>query len=130
MLARATCASHHAAVFETAQLLVSEVVTNALMHGRAPITLQISCVEGVGMQIEVTDTGPAMPVMRAHDVDAAHGRGIALVDLLSDAWGVQPAQPGKRVWFRLKQADKTPSSRPKPQPGLGIRGCGATRGCA
>jgi anti-sigma regulatory factor (Ser/Thr protein kinase) len=105
MLARMACATHNAALLETAQLLVSELVTNALIHGRPPITLQISCAEQQGLQVDVSDTDPDLPVIQPRDVRADHGRGVALVDLLSDDCGVQPADPGKRVWFRLKQRD-------------------------
>jgi hypothetical protein len=101
VLARASCITHNASVLDTAQLLVSELVTNALLHGRPPIVLQISCIEESGLQVDVTDTDPRLPVAEPWDVDAERGRGIALVDMLSDDWGVQPAAPGKRVWFRL-----------------------------
>jgi hypothetical protein len=70
-------------------------------HGRPPITLEVSCTERSGMDVRVTDTGPELPVVRDTDIAAAHGRGIALVDLLSDDWGVEQADPGKQVWFRL-----------------------------
>jgi anti-sigma regulatory factor (Ser/Thr protein kinase) len=101
VLRRVACATHNVAVIDAAQLLVSELVTNALQHGRPPITLQVSCIEQQGLRVDVIDSNPDLPVMRDHDVDVAHGRGIALVDMLSDDWGVQPADPGKRVWFRL-----------------------------
>jgi anti-sigma regulatory factor (Ser/Thr protein kinase) len=103
LLARVACATHNASVLDTAQLLVSELVTDALQHGRPPITLHISCVEEAGLQIELTDTAPGLPVLREHDLAAAHGRGIALVDMLSDDWGIRPGDQGKRIWFRLRQ---------------------------
>jgi hypothetical protein len=41
------------------------------------------------------------------------GRGLALVDLLSDAWGIEPEEPGKSVWFRLRLARAgAPMGRP------------------
>jgi anti-sigma regulatory factor (Ser/Thr protein kinase) len=101
LLRRASCARHNGPVLESAQLLVSEVVTNALLHGMPPIRVSVSCIEKVGMQVRVSDGSTAVPVRRDPDVLSEFGRGLALVDLLSDAWGVDQSREGKEVWFRL-----------------------------
>jgi anti-sigma regulatory factor (Ser/Thr protein kinase) len=97
------CSAHNAlVVVEVAEVLVSELVTNALLHGRPPIVLQIRCLKQDGLWVGVSDANPLPPVIRGHDVEATHGRGMALVNMLSDDWGVQLADRGKQVWFRVR----------------------------
>ena len=95
------CDIHQARVRDDAVLLVSELVTNAVRHGLPPITVAVEC--GVSeMTVQITDSdGGTGPLARDADAEAESGRGLALVDLLSDAWGVEPSQQGKSVWFRL-----------------------------
>ena len=100
-LAHATCTAHHAGVLASAQLLVSELVTNAVRHGAAPVTVQVECDTTAGVVVRVHDEGPAHPrLVRAGARDEG-GRGLALVDAVSDDWGVEPTGRGKAVWFRL-----------------------------
>jgi anti-sigma regulatory factor (Ser/Thr protein kinase) len=99
---QAYCDEHNASVLDEAALLVSELVTNAIRHGSPPLTTEVECVGTQGMQVRVSDGNPAVPAVRAATPDAESGRGTALVDLLSDAWGVEPMDHGKAVWFRLK----------------------------
>jgi anti-sigma regulatory factor (Ser/Thr protein kinase) len=101
-LAEAHCPAHNTSVLDEATLLVSELVTNALLHGAPPITLEIECDGSAGMQIRVSDGSGAQPAIGHPGVDDEHGRGVALVDMLSDAWGVDPTPNGKAVWFRLR----------------------------
>ncbi|WP_345645957.1 ATP-binding protein [Streptomyces siamensis] len=86
---------------DTAELLVSEVVTNALCHTRGPLRLNLQ-VRGSRLRCEVEDTDPAGPVRRFVDVDAEGGRGIELLDLLTDAWGTSDTATGKTLWFELR----------------------------
>jgi anti-sigma regulatory factor (Ser/Thr protein kinase) len=101
-LRRGPCAHHGTEVIDRAELLISELVTNAVRYGGPPITLSIDCTGDEGLQVRVSDgssKGPRRP--RATDSDES-GRGIALVDLLSDDWGVEVHEAGKAVWFRLQ----------------------------
>ena len=83
------------------ELLVSEVVTNAVRYGAPPITLAVEH-EDHDLVVRVSDGNPAPPVQReAQDWDES-GRGIQLVEMLSDGWGVEPSPDGKSVWFRLR----------------------------
>lgn len=86
---------------ETAVLLTSEVVTNALVHARSAPRLGVTVGED-GLRVEVADDDPGTP-RPVSDVDAGAlgGRGLRLVDELADDWGVAPAGPGKVVWFSL-----------------------------
>ena len=94
----------------TAQLLVSELVTNAVVHGMGPIGLRISRDEGM-LRVEISDVGAlaALPIRLPPDPHAETGRGLFLLNALASAWGTIPAsQHGpKTTWFEL-----TP-----PQPG-------------
>ncbi|GAB3600799.1 hypothetical protein GCM10027446_34360 [Angustibacter peucedani] len=97
----AACATHHARVLDDAQLLVSELVGNGVRHGGPPILLRVECVETDGLQVSVTDGGPGEPQRREAGPDAENGRGLTLVDYISDAWGVEAGEHGKTTWFRL-----------------------------
>lgn len=88
------------ALVETAQLCVSEIVTNAVVHAATPVQLDIRLLPAV-VRVEVGDGGAAPPErIEAQDEDV-HGRGIAIVELLAAAWGVEPRDEGKCVWFEL-----------------------------
>jgi anti-sigma regulatory factor (Ser/Thr protein kinase) len=101
-LAEACCGRHEAAVVEEAQLLVSELVTNAIRYGAPPVELQVRCAGEDRLQIRVRDSDPGVPTPRDADEDAEGGRGLMLVDLVSDAWGHEDDLDGKAVWFTLK----------------------------
>lgn len=82
-------------------LLVSEVATNALLHGRGEVRLSVMRRAGC-LRVEVADGSDRMPVRREATPMAEGGRGIALLDALSAAWGAQASPPqGKVVWFEL-----------------------------
>jgi anti-sigma regulatory factor (Ser/Thr protein kinase) len=85
---------------ETTALLTSEVVTNAIKHVGCPVQLRLS-VEDV-VRVEVADTSPMPPRLRPAPPEAEGGRGLHLVDALSDDWGAEPLAGGrKRVWFEI-----------------------------
>ena len=103
LLRQVTCESHHARVLDEAELLTTEVVTNAVRHGGPPITLEVACDGSTGMTVRVTDGKRDDPVLRHAGPYDESGRGVLLVDLLSAAWGVEPsADGGKTVWFSLR----------------------------
>ncbi|WP_309225697.1 ATP-binding protein [Quadrisphaera sp. INWT6] len=108
-LAQAHCHHHAASVLDEAQLLVSELVTNAVRHGSPPITTEVGCRGQAGLHVRVTDGATSEPLVRTPAVDDVGGRGMLLVDLLSSAWGVEPGSTGKAVWFELAPGD--PSAR-------------------
>lgn len=95
------CSEHATALLEDAVLLVSEMVTNAVRHGGPPLVVEVDCDE-VALQVRVRDGSPVLPVSRTPDPAAEGGRGMVLLQLLSDDWGVEPAEDGKSVWFRLR----------------------------
>ncbi|MFH8800448.1 ATP-binding protein [Streptomyces sp. NPDC017936] len=96
------------ALAETLVLLVSELVTNAVVHTGCPAVLRLSlpCCAGEGagectVRLEVADSSDRAPVPRCPGDDATGGRGLALVDGLADRWGWTVEGPGKRIWCEL-----------------------------
>jgi anti-sigma regulatory factor (Ser/Thr protein kinase) len=79
-------------------LAVSEVVTNAVIHGREPIVLRL-LVTSEGVRVEVGDGSPVSPAFSMVDPTAVTGRGLVLVSAVADRWGVEPEDHGKTVWF-------------------------------
>ncbi|MGY1578287.1 SpoIIE family protein phosphatase [Streptomyces sp. MN13] len=88
---------------DTAELLVSELVTNALRYGEGEIRLRLLLDRT--LVCEVWDSGLVQPRRRrARDTDEG-GRGLQLVGLLSAAWGSRRTHRGKTVWFELPLPD-------------------------
>ncbi|NHC15386.1 SpoIIE family protein phosphatase [Motilibacter deserti] len=85
---------------EVAALLVSEVVTNAVVHARTSAGLRIELADDRA-RIEVGDASPLAPVRREADSDELGGRGLLLLDRLAAAWGVEQSAEGKVVWFEV-----------------------------
>lgn len=104
---RAHSDSLPAAMLDDAQLLVSELVTNAVRHGRPAISLVVSLHPPL-IGVAVHDEGDSLPPVAPVPPDAGEsgGRGLMIVDRLSSAWGVLPDHqpPGKTVWFRIDPA--------------------------
>src|SRR3954465_7235674 len=88
-------------VLEDAELVVTELVTNALLHGAPPVVLRISPV-GSGVRIEVEDTGREMPIRMRENTEAMTGRGLSLVSRVTSGWGVERnGEGGKVVWAEI-----------------------------
>lgn len=89
---------------DSAVLLVSEMVTNVLVHTDADALLLAEVMgEGPGrrLRVEVFDTGDDLPHKRRPGELASSGRGLMLIELLADGWGVDPRGEGKSIWFEL-----------------------------
>lgn len=85
---------------DTLALLVSEVATNALIHGAGEVRVRV-IDRGVRLRVEVSDESSTLPTVRAFTGTTEGGRGLALVEALAEAWGAEPAPGGKTVWFEL-----------------------------
>jgi anti-sigma regulatory factor (Ser/Thr protein kinase) len=85
---------------ESAQLLVSELVTNAVVHAGSAVRLTV-ILRDSRIRVEVTDHDDALPRMRPLEMDSPGGRGLGIVDGLADAWGSDSRRDGKAVWFEL-----------------------------
>lgn len=99
-----------AALTQDAELLVSELVTNALLHADSEIALTLAVADGT-LEVGVTDRAHDRPLPRQDDGAttwtapaewyAEGGRGLRLVEMVADEWGVAGLPEGKQVWFRL-----------------------------
>ena len=96
-------AAGHGGQADIAEVLVSELVTNAILHARTPITVQVQADDDV-VRISVTDGVRASIRRRDYAADATTGRGIALVEALASNWGSGPSNGGKTVWFELSES--------------------------
>ena len=85
-----------------AELAISEVVTNAVLHGREPLRLRI-VVGADGLRVQVHDGSPVSPAFSMIDPTAVTGRGLLLVSAVADSWGVDPDETGKTVWFGFER---------------------------
>jgi anti-sigma regulatory factor (Ser/Thr protein kinase) len=111
----------HRPVTDTAVLLTSEIVTNAVMHSNsccAGGTVRLVLIEiGDGFRVEVSDDGSDLssPVVKG-DLYASDGHGLFLVQSLAHQWGYVRDEYGTTVWFWLDPAAACPSGVPGPGP--------------
>lgn len=88
---------------ETSQLLASELVSNAVLHGRAPINMSVLTEDADDrvVRVEVCNEGSGVPTRRvAGDLDPS-GRGLQLIADLAARWGITNDQGQTRVWFEV-----------------------------
>lgn len=95
-------------------MLVSELVTNAVVHTRRAAELRLSLPERgdarATLRVEVADASRLPPLPRHAEGDETHGRGLELVDGLADRWGWQPEGAGKRIWCEVDHGGCGPAS--------------------
>ena len=100
-----------AELVDTARLLTSELVSNAVTHANSGTSVVVAVADG-HLEVGVTDDNPHLPpkptpiAARGPDAQALpvgeRGRGLLLVDLLADEWDAIPLANGKQVWYRLQ----------------------------
>jgi anti-sigma regulatory factor (Ser/Thr protein kinase) len=104
---------------DTACLLASEILTNAVRHAHTPIGLRLYRAAG-DVTVEITDDNTHLPARRLADPDDENGRGLMLVESLASAWGARPTRTGKSVWFTLDlvpvAGELWPDGRHRPAP--------------
>ena len=88
-------------IAETAELLTSELVTNAIVHGRSDTRVRITATHDL-VHVEVSDDNDRRPSLQAPDDDALSGRGLSMLETSASRWGVDDADIGKVVWFTLE----------------------------
>ncbi len=85
-------------------LVVTELVTNAVVHGDAPISLELARISGA-VRISVFDAGTQLPQRRDPNRGMnAGGRGLEIVDRLASRWGSEPSAAGKVTWAEIDDA--------------------------
>ena len=95
---------------DTATLLTSEIVTNAIMHTKSgveggTVAIGVIAIPG-GVLVEVIDGGSAATPIVKGDLYAAEGHGLFLVEHLASQWGYQRDEAGTTVWFHLRADDE------------------------
>ncbi|KOG23150.1 MULTISPECIES: ATP-binding protein [Streptomyces] len=94
---------------DTLVLIISELVTNAVVHTGCPAVLRMLFAAGGGVRVEVADASDRPPRPRHADGDDTNGRGLELVDGLADRWGWQPEGAGKSIWCEVDRVSVAPS---------------------
>jgi anti-sigma regulatory factor (Ser/Thr protein kinase) len=85
-------------VADSVELMVSELATNSVKHADTPFELVVEHV-GSHVRVEVTDGGAGQPLPRDPVPSDPSGRGLRIVDLMADKWGVRRSGETKTVWF-------------------------------
>lgn len=86
---------------DSVNLMVSELATNALVHASSGFVVSIDR-SGAAVTISVTDRGDGAPALQSPSSSEPHGRGLRIVEALSDEWGITSTDgTGKTVWFRV-----------------------------
>jgi anti-sigma regulatory factor (Ser/Thr protein kinase) len=89
---------------DDAEVLISELVTNAVLHGRPAITVELT-TSATAVRVAVHDTSPTLPELSVHIPSRGQetGRGLLIVDALCSDWGITASEdtPGKTVWCEL-----------------------------
>ncbi len=97
-------------VRDSVSLMVSELSTNALVHGDSGFYITVDRADHA-VVISVSDRGGGTPVLHSPGPTEPHGRGLRIVDALSDAWGIATTcSDGKTVWFRMSLSPSVPDS--------------------
>ena len=88
---------------ETAELLISELATNAMRYGKEPIELQVLLLDDL-VTLSVADADPPLPRFRRSSYDDEGGRGLQLVATMASRWGARATPAGKVVWCELPRS--------------------------
>jgi anti-sigma regulatory factor (Ser/Thr protein kinase) len=91
---------------EAAELMTSELATNCVRHAQSDFELAIHDSRDE-IRVEVSDNGQGQPTLRSPTPQEHSGRGLRIVQELSDSWGTLPSANGKLVWFTLPQDTRT-----------------------
>jgi anti-sigma regulatory factor (Ser/Thr protein kinase) len=92
---------HTTALVDYAQLAVSELATNAVIHARTQFVVAVQSSHR-GVRLSVRDASPHRPVIRDRAANPSGGRGLQVVAALAADWGVEATAQGKTVWAQLQ----------------------------
>ncbi|MFF3816006.1 ATP-binding protein [Streptomyces bluensis] len=92
------------------RLVVSELITNAVVHGKGPVTVALYHQPG-RLVIDVLDDNPSAPHTSCAQSDDESGRGLALVGLLASRYAWEPSGYGKRIWAEIALPMAAPAVR-------------------
>lgn len=101
------CGGWPQSVLQVAQLLTTEIVTNAVIHGAGDVLFRALCTDHL-LRVEVGDAGAGVPKPVEPDgVRRRGGRGLLILAALAADWGVEARDGGKTVWFELRRPGGT-----------------------
>lgn len=92
---------------DSAELVVSELVTDAVRHGGGCLELHADCHN---QQVTLTAADGSAVIPERRDPSNHGGRGIMIIEMLAERWGVETSQDGKRVWVRLEPHPRNASA--------------------
>jgi anti-sigma regulatory factor (Ser/Thr protein kinase) len=95
---------------DDATAVVSELVTNAVMHARTDVEVSV-LPAGAGVRVAVSDGSRTLPCWTPASATATSGRGLILVRSLSSDWGAEPHAAGKTVWALIERAAEVSTDR-------------------
>ena len=101
LLRRVVEGTSFAGRLDDGELALSELVTNAVLHGREGILVSVVLTDAT-LRVQVADASPVSPSFSMLDPTAVTGRGLMLISAVADRWGVDPTPDGKAVWFELR----------------------------
>lgn len=110
LVADALCSQVDSETVHYAAVVVSELVTNAVIHANTTVTVGLTLLPGGGARIEVGDASSWPPTRREATPDEPGGRGLILVEALADQWGVSSTADGKTVWAEVMPVNRTARS--------------------
>jgi anti-sigma regulatory factor (Ser/Thr protein kinase) len=88
-------------------LLISELVTNAVVHANSTVTIDLAVTDDGPVHVAVHDESPIHPTPRRNHTDRDGGRGLQLLESLAARWGVEENRTGKSVWFEVDRLRPT-----------------------
>jgi anti-sigma regulatory factor (Ser/Thr protein kinase) len=95
---------------DTAVLLASELITNAILHARTPLQVGVTCWPRRVM-VSVGDRNLLRPEQQPYSEERTGGRGLGFVDALAHRWGVTEYEGGKTTWFIVDEAGPAKEER-------------------
>ncbi len=96
-------------VLDSVELMVSELATNCVRHASTQFDVKISRQRDT-IRVEVTDRAGGTPTMRSPGPDEPTGRGLQIVNMFSESWGVDlQSAVGKTVWFTIAAGSSEPA---------------------
>lgn len=82
--------------------VVSELVTNAILHARTEFSVKVT-QNHTRIRVDVSDESSEIPAARPYDISEVTGRGLHIVEALTERWGFFRFPGGKTVWFEMAQ---------------------------
>ena len=102
---RETLSGEGADVIDAAELMTSELASNCVRHAGTGFEVSVGARRAGGeIRVEVRDSGGGQPRALSPGPEEPSGRGLMIVEAMSDSWGVEHGRDGKTVWFTIARA--------------------------